>query len=432
MKWYIYIFLLFSFFVGNQSNAQDINVDNVNPKEYLASPPTEFKHRINFRPLDTSGGIKLTTISVPQFTVVGLNVNITPPWTWAPRPFYGMKPGDYEKLMGFQFGDTDPCMYIKGIQYNSNANVGICGKINDPANPGQQIDRYDDLTSNTIQHLDKIISDILASKRSLFNSDALAQTIGSEDSCEIIYDKFFVTKNNIKEDYRINLDACMYHCKNPDVINDKYKTLCGINDCTIKYGNSKNPSNWCKYLATQLNSGYGNSSPLTQIYQNIKSQKTEGFFGECVEKWKNGGLASTECCNKADLMVKYSVADGAKFTDFCSHKKVQSLCYQEYVTAKKIHPSCCALAVKYGGARNIPEARENIITRETFGKSIENYCQTYKKQNYSFFNNCISAYNNGKGRVTEDCCKAYYLGILVPSRDGINFPAISRFCKIKD
>ncbi len=424
MKNLIYIFILIILLKANNVYSQDVSVNDIQTKNFLGSAPNEFRHKINFRPLDTSGGIKLTLsmLEIPEFTVAGLPVNVTPPWTWAPRPYFGMMPGKYEKLMGFKFGDQDPCMYAKGIQYNSTGTTGICAQ-----------NKFSDLSynDNSIESLDTAIAKIFSKDTpSIFSIDAVAQNIGSEDSCEKIYDNFYVAKNTVDNNYKINLDACMYHCKNPDVIDDKYKSICGVNDCNMKYANAPSASNWCKYLAGQLNTSYGNSSPLNGIYQ--KSQKTEGFFGDCVTKWVNGGTATNECCNQADLMIKYSVKDGTKFTDFCSHKKAQSICYKEYISKKTIHPSCCALAKKYGSATNIPEAKTSLMMKETFGRSVEGFCSGYKKQDYSFYNNCITQYNGGKGRVVESCCKAYALGILIPSRDGINYPTLSKFCKIRN
>ncbi len=408
----LYIFLFFFLLVLAQNAfSQSDERFNVNVKPLTPAAPNTSDYKVQSK-ADTSGGIKLS--------LSGIGVADTAAF-WL---LYNMKPGDYEKKMGFMFGNIDPCMYRKGISIDKGiTNNYLCNN-------------FADLTFNKIEHdgtgfasLNSVINTSLYTKTN-FISDILAPQANAQIgvNCEEIYDNFLNGKSTSEEDSQ-NLDICKYHCRKPAILNDKYKETCGVNECIEKYRNGVIPQ-WCSFLAENLNPGFGSESPLASIYEKIsKKPNRKRFFGTCVDNWINAKDASDECCIYSRKFIQYDEVAGKEFSDFCSVKKSLQICLDEYNVRDTLHPSCCNMADYYGGSLNIPGIKGNLKMETTMGKSINSYCKNYSKENYSYYNNCVAEYNKSAGKtIIEDCCKAYALGILAPSLDGVDYSRIVSFC----
>ncbi|MDX1948951.1 MAG: hypothetical protein SFT90_00435 [Rickettsiales bacterium] len=407
MKLVIKFFTLFlCILIATNSFAQTSEYDVI-IKDFTHAVPNESDYRVKSKE-DTSGGIKITLSGIGVADSIGF------------AKLYYIYPGEFEKKMGFRFGDVDPCMFKTGVSIDKDNSV--CNRFEEITynfyNNYEPKNEFADLNKNWEKNIFHAIN------KEFFNNNASA---GMSRNCDEIYNEFILGTNkniNISE-----IEACQFHCKNPFAITAEIDEICGISTCANRFNTEGKISSWCNFLANSLNSNYGEKSPLKPIHQKINELDVKKeFFGDCLKAWKNDKSANEECCKYSNVMQNADAKMGSEFTQFCSVKKSQEICFAELAN-NKTHPACCDTAKYYGGVDNMPNIKGDLEKRVTIGRNIQSLCKNLSKTKYDFYNNCIENYKSSNGlNIVEDCCKAYHTGVLSPEIDGINYHRLINSC----
>lgn len=265
----------------------------------------------------------------------------------------------------------------------------------------------------------------------LISASADAQVLGK--NCNEIYNQFYNSNTEITKDLRAEMEVCRVYCEKMPALESVNK-FCGVNECKGQYATEGKSSDWCCQLKNYYSYKKGiENSPLKMLDKacansNIQSG-TEVM--QCLEYFNSGNDIPEKCCTMIDDIIKFSPTIGNQYNKICTEKRSGAVCRAQFASKGGLLSDACCM--HYNENKSDLKNSSNFKnTPADFTEALNYYSRNCKPSEEVEKRNpevkvCTDFYKE-TGKINDECCIAYYNGVLLPARYGINYLDINSYC----
>ncbi len=255
--------------------------------------------------------------------------------------------------------------------------------------------------------------------------DAVAQGISQSDDCATVMAKFSSSDVGATDKEKERIQMCMGFCEASP--NFSYtRKYCGVDQCISQTAISGKPSVWCCRMARTWGSKLGaRTNPLAGVLAQCSGRQYD--FSDCTGMIKNTGTLSERCCTKLSDIKKFDAEAGALGDRICGSRRAAQACKGQFTQSKGFTKACCEYANYNGGFVDTPA----FMNDRPFAMMLEKNLSSCNTANNKIADSdtaiCMRSYKR-TGRATDECCRAFYNGTLIPGAKGIDFNVVDSYC----
>jgi hypothetical protein len=265
----------------------------------------------------------------------------------------------------------------------------------------------------------------------IFSGSANAQVQGK--NCNEIYNQFYNSKTEIPKELRAQMEVCRVYCEKTPALPSVNK-FCGVEECKVQYATQGNATDWCCKLNNFYKFKKGvDTSPLASMDNSCKKSRTAAGTGimQCLEFFNSGNDIPEKCCSKIDEIIKFSPTIANEYNKICTEKRSGAACRAQFASQGGYLSDACCMHYNENKS-DLKNSRNFKNIGADFTEALNYYAKSCKsseevEKRNSEVKQCTDFYKS-TGKINDECCIAYYNGVLLPARYGINYIDINKYC----